>query len=189
METVEVREMLASQGRNGEHFYRDTGMYFLALDNLQKIQQILQDAANRKDGVRDNDKAAYDYYCRSVVRLEDYSSSGSRATQTRQAETALARRCYWRRRHCAAWMGYGSPGDQKDSTYQRRKRADRLRRRRPSFYCLRANAGNGRVNYYLFDLVCRNCGEKLKRRMTQFDSLPECPKCGSEMLAENAKAI
>lgn len=45
------------------------------------------------------------------------------------------------------------------------------------------------MKYYLFELVCRKCGEKLESRLTQFDELPNCPKCGNEMLAENVSAI
>lgn len=42
---------------------------------------------------------------------------------------------------------------------------------------------------YMFDLVCRKCGEKVKRKMTQLDSLPDCPKCDSEMLVDNVHEI
>ena len=40
--------------------------------------------------------------------------------------------------------------------------------------------------YFLFELVCRKCGETAEARLTQFDELPNCPKCDNEMLAESA---
>jgi len=43
--------------------------------------------------------------------------------------------------------------------------------------------------YYIFELVCRKCGMTINRRMTQFDELPNCPKCGSEMLAGNVTTV
>ena len=45
------------------------------------------------------------------------------------------------------------------------------------------------MKYYMFELVCRKCGETINVRLTQFDSLPNCPKCRCEMLAENVTAI
>jgi len=37
----------------------------------------------------------------------------------------------------------------------------------------------------IYELICRACGNTMKRTMTQFDSLPSCSKCDSEMLVEN----
>lgn len=39
--------------------------------------------------------------------------------------------------------------------------------------------------YNIYELICRACGKSINRRLTQFDSLPDCPNCGSEMLAAN----
>lgn len=43
--------------------------------------------------------------------------------------------------------------------------------------------------YHIFELVCRKCGETINRRMTQFDELPNCPKCDNEMIVENVTTI
>lgn len=45
------------------------------------------------------------------------------------------------------------------------------------------------MKYHIFELICRKCGETINRRMTQFDSLPNCPKCDQEMLVENVTTI
>lgn len=42
------------------------------------------------------------------------------------------------------------------------------------------------TRYYNYELVCRKCGKTINRRMSQFDSLPDCIKCGNEMLVANA---
>ncbi len=38
------------------------------------------------------------------------------------------------------------------------------------------------MTVYTFKLACRACGHSLDKRLTQFDTLPTCTKCGSEML-------
>ncbi len=38
------------------------------------------------------------------------------------------------------------------------------------------------MTVYTFKLFCRACGKTLDKRLTQFDSLPNCPKCDTEML-------
>lgn len=38
------------------------------------------------------------------------------------------------------------------------------------------------MTVYTFKLHCRACGETRDKRLTQFDTLPNCPKCDTEML-------
>lgn len=38
------------------------------------------------------------------------------------------------------------------------------------------------MTVYTFKLQCRACGETLDKRLTQFDTLPNCPKCETEMI-------
>ncbi len=45
------------------------------------------------------------------------------------------------------------------------------------------------MKYYIFELVCRKCGETINRRMTQFDELPNCPKCDNQMIVDNVTTI
>lgn len=40
------------------------------------------------------------------------------------------------------------------------------------------------MTVYNFRLLCRACGETQDRQLTQFDELPNCPKCDSEMLVD-----
>jgi len=40
------------------------------------------------------------------------------------------------------------------------------------------------MTVYTFKLECRKCGESLDKRLTQFESLPNCPKCDTEMLVK-----
>ncbi len=55
--------------------------------------------------------------------------------------------------------------------------------------CERAAEIFNKVKYHIFELVCRKCGKTINRRMTQFDSLPNCPKCDNEMFVENVTTI
>ncbi len=46
------------------------------------------------------------------------------------------------------------------------------------------------MNYYqIFELVCRKCGETINRRLSQFDELPDCNKCGIPLNVENVTTI
>lgn len=42
---------------------------------------------------------------------------------------------------------------------------------------------------YQFELICRGCGKTIIQRLSQFDELPNCSKCDSEMLVENVTTI
>lgn len=46
------------------------------------------------------------------------------------------------------------------------------------------------MNYYqIFELLCRKCGKTINRRLSQFDELPDCSKCGNPMIVENVTTI
>lgn len=46
------------------------------------------------------------------------------------------------------------------------------------------------MNYYqIFELVCRACGETITKRLSQFDELPSCKKCGSQTVVENVTTV
>jgi len=46
------------------------------------------------------------------------------------------------------------------------------------------------MNYYqIFLLVCRKCGNTINRRLSQFDELPDCNKCGIPLNVENVTTI
>lgn len=42
-----------------------------------------------------------------------------------------------------------------------------------------------KTEYSLVSLICRACGHTEEKRLKQFDSIPECPKCRSQLLVEN----
>jgi NAD-dependent SIR2 family protein deacetylase len=45
------------------------------------------------------------------------------------------------------------------------------------------------MSYQIFELLCRKCGETINRRLSQFDELPDCNKCGNNMIVENVTTI
>jgi DNA-directed RNA polymerase subunit RPC12/RpoP len=38
----------------------------------------------------------------------------------------------------------------------------------------------------ILDLVCCKCGETITRTVEQFAQIPNCPRCGGEMLVESS---
>jgi rRNA maturation endonuclease Nob1 len=45
------------------------------------------------------------------------------------------------------------------------------------------------MNYQIFELLCRACGESVTRRLLQFDELPSCRKCGGQTIVANVTTI
>ena len=45
------------------------------------------------------------------------------------------------------------------------------------------------MSYQIYELLCRKCGEIINRRLSQFDELPGCPKCGNNMIVGNVTTI
>ena len=45
------------------------------------------------------------------------------------------------------------------------------------------------MKYHIFELLCRKCGKTINRRMSQFDSIPGCPKCDNQMIVVNVTTI